>query len=292
MTHSMTAFASREREIAGQIFVWDIRSVNHRYLDIALKMPDQFRFMESDVRKLIGQSLKRGRVDCSLQYRKNTGAETTGFALNINRERLECLMKTLADIEREYPRSWQAISPMEVLNWPGVLQQTQTEYESLAAELLTVLQEALDKAVEVRSGEGRQLAGFMEERCQTISTLARDTRVRIPAVLLEIKQKIRQRLLDLSTSPDPDRLEQEMVYLAQRLDVTEELDRIETHVLEIFRVLKQAEPAGRQLDFLIQELNREANTLASKSQDSTTTKAAVEMKVLIEQIREQAQNLE
>jgi len=292
MTCSMTAFASQEREIGSQVFVWEFRSVNHRYLDIALRLPDNLRFLEPGVRKQIGQCIKRGRVECNLLYRKTVGVESADFRPDIHYPRLDGLMQTLARIEAEYPRSWQPYTVLDVLNWPGILQQTQTEYQSLAPDILSLLQETLDKAVETRLNEGRQLAHLIGERGQAIRSLAADTRPRLPAVLHDIRQKIRQRLDDLVNQPDPDRLEQEMVYLAQRLDVTEELDRIETHVEEIFRVLKQPEPAGRRLDFLIQELNREANTLGSKSQDSETTRAAIEMKVLIEQMREQVQNLE
>ncbi len=292
MTRSMTAFASHQREIGGQVFVWEFRSVNHRYLDIALRLPDNLRFLEPDVRKQISHYIKRGRVECNLLYRRTTGAESADFKLEINEERLARLIQVVTRIESDYPRSWQSLSCLDVLNWPGILQQTQTEYETLAPDILALLQDTLDKAVETRSNEGRQLALIIGERGQTIRCLATDTRQRIPAILQDIRQKIQQRLNDLVSQPDSDRLEQEMVYLAQRLDVTEELDRIETHVEEMFRVLKQPEPAGRRLDFLIQELNREANTLGSKSQDSVTTKAAFEMKVLIEQMREQVQNLE
>jgi uncharacterized protein (TIGR00255 family) len=292
MIRSMTAFANRERDIGGLVFGWDIRSVNHRYLDIALKMPDNFRFLEAEVRKLIGQSIKRGRVDCSLLCRKTGVTGSSGPGFDINRERLEGLMRTLASIEAAHPRTWQPLSALDLLNWPGILEQTQTEYESLAPELLALLQETLDKAIAVRCSEGQQLADLIGERCQTLLTLTRETRLRVPLVLHDIRDKIRQRLNELACNPDPDRLEQEMVYLAQRLDVTEELDRLATHLQEIQRVLQQTEPAGRRLDFLIQELNREANTLGSKSQDRQTTQVAVEMKVLIEQMREQVQNLE
>ncbi len=291
MTRSMTAYASHEREIGGQIFVWEIRSVNHRYLDIALRLPDSFRFMEADIRKQIGHFIKRGRVECGLLHRK-TGVDAGGTALALNPERLDQLLQTVADIENRYPRSWQTFSALDVLNWPGILQQTPIDYETLAPDILALLDKTLKDAVMARSNEGQQLAGFIEERCRGLQTLAAATRARIPAVLQDIRNKIQQRLSELVASPDNDRLEQEMVYLAQRLDVSEELDRIEAHVQEILRVLRQSEPAGRRLDFLIQELNREANTLGSKSQDTETTRAAVDMKVLIEQAREQVQNLE
>lgn len=289
MTSSMTGYASNEREFAGQLFVWELRSVNHRYLDMALKLPDGFRFIEPEVRRMISTHIKRGRIDCGL-FCKKTALDTS--ALTLNHEQLKLLLDTLKNIETSYPRDWQAIDLMAVMNWPGVLQQTRIEYEDMAGEILRLLEETLLQATKTRQDEGRQLAALIRERCHSMTVLVETTRQRLPLVLLEMRQKISQRLAEISANPDMERLEQEMVYLAQRLDVSEELDRIDTHLGEILKVLVQTEPAGRRLDFLVQELNREANTLGSKSQDGETTRAAVEMKVLIEQLREQAQNLE
>jgi len=289
MTSSMTGYASSEYEISEQVFAWEIRSVNHRYLDMAIKLPEGLRFIEPEVRRMIAHHIKRGRVDCGLFHKKSA---LDGSGLTLNHEWLSQLLKTAEEIESTYPRPWQALDLTAIMNWPGVFQKGSMDYESIADELLKQLEKTLLQAVKTRRDEGQQLARLTGERCQSLQLLVTATRQRLPQVLQDIRQKISQRLSEISANPDTDRLEQEMVYLAQRLDVSEELDRLEAHLSEITKVLAQTEPGGRRLDFLIQELNREANTLSSKSQDTETTRTAVEMKVLIEQLREQAQNIE
>ncbi|MCX7112522.1 MAG: YicC family protein [Proteobacteria bacterium] len=285
----MTAFAGAEREIEIWAFSWEVRSVNHRYLDIALRLPDSFRFLEGEVRNRIGQSVKRGRLDVTLNQKKAKATET---GLQLDAELLRTLLATTAEIEASAGRPLGNFTALELLRWPGVLRESDTDREQLAPMLLELLGAAMDKIVEVRANEGAQLAELVETRCLKMREHIADVRKRMPEVLASLRQKILAKLAEITARPDPDRLEQELVYLAQKLDVAEELDRLDAHLAETLKTLRQKEPSGRRLDFLLQEMNREANTLGSKSADFETTRASVELKVLIEQMREQIQNIE
>lgn len=289
MAHSMTAFAGAEREILGWQFSWELRSVNHRYLDIALRLPDAFRFLEPEVRSLVGASLKRGRVDCTLSWKK---AEQGAATVRVNRALVTQLLAAAREVEELNGAPLASFDAIDLLKWPGALHEPEPDREALASGALALLGEALARMVEGRATEGRLLAGLIEERCLKMKEHAAGARARLPEVLQAVRQKVVARLAEISAQPDNDRLEQEMVYLAQKLDVAEELDRLGAHLDEVLRTLRQPEPIGRRLDFLLQELNREANTLGSKSADAETTRASVEMKVLIEQMREQVQNIE
>ena len=285
----MTAFAGAEREIENWAFSWEVRSVNHRYLDIALRLPDSFRFLEGEVRNRIGQSVKRGRLDVTLNQKK---AKTTETGLQLDAELLHALLATTAEIEASAGRPLGNFTALELLRWPGVLRESDTDREQLAPILLELLGAAMDKIVEVRANEGAQLAELIETRCTKMREHIADVRKRMPEVLAALRQKTLAKLAEVTARPDSDRIEQELVYLAQKLDVAEELDRLDAHLAETLKTLRQKEPSGRRLDFLLQEMNREANTLGSKSADSETTRASVELKVLIEQMREQIQNIE
>ncbi|MGZ8216361.1 YicC/YloC family endoribonuclease [Methylomagnum sp.] len=285
----MTAFAGAEREIVGWLFSWEVRSVNHRYLDISLRLPDAFRFLEPEVRGRIGTAIKRGRIDGCLSWKKTQQGEA---AIHVNRALVSQLLAAAREVEALSAKPLAPFDAFEVLQWPGALHEPETDRERLAAGILDLLGETLQKAVACRENEGRQLAALVEDRCLKIKEHAAAARVRLPVVLQAVRTKVVARLTEISANPDNDRLEQEMVYLAQKLDVAEELDRLDTHVEEVLRSLKQKDPVGRRLDFLLQEMNREANTLGSKSADVETTRASVEMKVLIEQMREQIQNIE
>jgi len=286
---SMTGFAGAELQAGPWTFAWEIRSVNHRYLDIALKLPDSVRFLEAEIRSLIGSHLKRGRVDVLLNLRRSGGE---GVAIAIDRDLVTTLLQAAGEVEFLAGRDLAPFSAVELLRWPGVMQQSEPDREDLASGALDSLGEALLKLVKVRENEGVQLAALIESRCGQMLELAAGVRRRMPQVLAGVRHKLLARLSDLSVKPDAERLEQELVYLAQKLDVEEEVDRLETHLREVIQVLGKPDPVGRRLDFLLQELNREANTLGSKSADAETTKASVEMKVLIEQMREQIQNIE
>jgi len=285
----MTAFSGAERDIEGWAFSWEVRSVNHRYLDLALRLPDSFRFLEGDVRGLVGQKVKRGRLDISLAQKKSQAGEA---GLELDAGLLRKLLAATAQIESLGGRPLGPFTAIDLLRWPGVLRESETDRDQLAPALLGLLGEAMDKLVAVREREGAQLAELIEIRCLKMRKHIAEVRQRMPEVLAALRQKITARIADVTAQPDPNRLEQELVYLAQKLDVAEELDRLEAHIGETLKTLRQAEPSGRRLDFLLQEMNREANTLGSKSADAETTKASVELKVLIEQIREQIQNIE
>jgi uncharacterized protein (TIGR00255 family) len=286
---SMTAFSGAERDINGWAFVFEIRSVNHRYLDLALRLPESFRFLEGEVRNRVGQSVKRGRLDITLAQKKSLAGEG---GLQLDNELLSKLLAAAGEIENLSPNPLGHYTALDLLRWPGVLREADTDREQLAPILLDLLGEALDKLVSVREREGTQLAELIETRCLKMREHIAAVRLRMPEVLAALRSKITARINEVSAQPDQNRLEQELVYLAQKLDVAEELDRLEAHIGETLKTLKGKEPAGRRLDFLSQEMNREANTLGSKSADAETTKASVELKVLIEQIREQIQNIE
>jgi len=286
----MTAYAGAERELGEWLFSWEIRSVNHRYLDLAPRLPESLRFMEADVRALVASKVKRGRLDTALSVKPAAGGREE--AVRMDPVRAAALLAAANRIETLGDRAWAPFSALDVLNWPGVLHEAEMDRERMLADALLVLDEALDKLVAMRQNEGRQLADLIEPRLRQVSEHAASVRARMPSVVQALRQKIVSRIQESALKPDMERLEQEMVYLAQKMDVAEELDRLDAHVAEMLRALAANEPAGRRLDFLSQELNREANTLGSKSADLETTRAAVEIKVLIEQIREQVQNVE
>jgi uncharacterized protein (TIGR00255 family) len=284
----MTAFAGNETEIGGFTLSCEIRTVNHRYCDITLKLPDRFRFVESDLRAALASQINRGKVECTLSY-KNQAKDQQNYAVNI--DAVNALLKATTSIEQQMlgPLSFSAL---DVLAFPGIQQEPDIDKTKLHEGIIALAHQTLSQLVAVREREGAQLKILIEERCVKMSNFAVIAGKRIPEVLLLIRNRLRERVVELVAQPDYDRLEQELVMLVQKLDIAEELDRLETHINEVLRVLKQKEPVGRRLDFLMQELNREANTLGSKSADKEMTQIAIELKVLIEQMREQIQNIE
>lgn len=286
---SMTAFALAEREIGAWVFTWELRSVNHRYLDTALRLPDSFRFVEGDARTRIAAVLKRGRIEAALVLKRR---EAQAEGLPVNLELAASLLAAASRIETLSGRELSRFSALDVLRWPGVINEAEVDRETLAPGLLALLDEALAELVRVRETEGRQLALLIASRCSQMREIVAGVRLRLPEVLAAMREKLKLRVTELAAKADEDRLEQEMVYLAQKWDVAEELDRLESHLTEVERAIEQQDATGRRLDFLMQEMNREANTLGSKSADTETTRASVELKVLIEQIREQVQNVE
>lgn len=285
--HSMTAFARTERNESWGSLTWELRSVNHRYLEPGFRLPDTFRFLESSLREQLRKQLSRGKVDCTLQFQPAVNHE----ALTID-----------AELARRYVRAAETIngflnapaplSAADFLFRPGVLCESGPDREAIAAVALASFSDALKEMDAVRAREGAALAVFMLERLQKMREQAAIVRSALPDILAAQKQKLRDRLSELQGELNHDRIEQEIVHLAQRCDVDEELDRLETHIVEVQRILQGKGAVGRKLDFLMQELNREANTLSSKSISTITTQAAVELKVLIEQVREQVQNIE
>jgi uncharacterized protein (TIGR00255 family) len=288
MINSMTAFA-READAAGPgSLVVEIRSVNHRYLDCNFKLHEQLRGLEPDWRTSLQKSLARGKVECQLRWQADAGQHS---APQINSQRLHELAAS-CDQVNALMGPCQPPDALAILQWPGVLQSDNDGDSELQSRATRLFQRALQNLQESRAREGAKLAEFISERLQGVLLQVDHTRRLMPELMAHQRQRLLARLADVSTELEPQRLEQEMVLLAQKTDVEEELDRSQAHVEEVQRVLAKGGPCGRRLDFLMQELNREANTLSSKSISSISTQNAVELKVLIEQMREQIQNLE
>ena len=288
MIRSMTAFARADyRDEWGEL-VWEVRSVNHRYLEIHPRLPDEFRSLEPRVRELVGSRLARGKVEAVLRYRPVAGVVE---GIQVNEPFLDQLIDAMDVVRNRLP---QASEPgiLEALAWPGAVLATAPDLTPVQEQAVKLLQQALDELVAMREREGARLAKLIEDRCDLLEIQVERARERMPRVIEALRERLRARLEEVSESLDQERLEQEMVLLAQRLDVDEEMDRLAMHLKAVREVLKRDEAVGRRLDFLMQELNREANTLGSKSADAETTAISVEMKVLIEQMREQVQNIE
>lgn len=288
MTRSMTAFSHREATTEHGTLSWEIRTVNHRYLDISIRSPEDFRSQENVFRDLIQKRLKRGKLEATLRF---NASQNNNNAVQVNENLARALILACQRIDHmiENPEPLKAV---DILRWPGVTQDTPPDMEAVIESARATLVEALNDLVQTREREGQRLAEFIYQRCDQIAEICMLVRKRRPLIIASIREKLTSRIEELEITPDNNRLEQELVLLAQRLDVDEELDRLMAHLDEITSVLERKEPIGRRLDFLMQELNREANTLASKSNDAETTQAAVDLKVLIEQMREQIQNIE
>jgi uncharacterized protein (TIGR00255 family) len=284
----MTAFARVAGEQAETSLVWELRSVNHRYLDVSVRLPDELRALEPLVRERVAARLGRGKLDCNLRCDRNPTSEGE---LRVDQDRLKAVLHACREVEK---RSAEASSPavMDLLRWPGVVLEAELDVDSVKAYALTLLEQALDELITTREREGEKIAGLLSLRCDGIEAEVAKAQQRLPDVQARIRDKLTARLAELEVQVDNNRLEQELLIMTQKMDVDEELERLQTHVAEVRRVLKRDEPVGRRLDFLMQELNREANTLGSKSADGNTTAVAVETKVLIEQMREQVQNVE
>jgi len=288
VTRSMTAFARYEEQTDLGILSWEIRSVNHRYLEVGFRLEESFRPLEMAMRKLISETLGRGKVEVTLRYKS---PEQQQENIEINQtlaERVIQQYQYLASLSD----SPAALDLMKVMQWPGVIETRSLDQEALSEWVLASLKKALLDLVATREREGAALQKMIEQRCQQIHEIADQVRNRMPEILENQRQKLQEKVQELGVSPDPERLEQEIILLAQKSDVAEELDRLQSHVKEVELVLQRNEPIGRRLDFLMQELNREANTLGSKSIDTDTTRFSVDLKVLIEQMREQIQNIE
>jgi len=288
MIRSMTGFARREAAATFGSLAWELRSVNHRYLEVALRLPEDLRAGESEFRQAITASIRRGKVDATLYFRPAALAMSD---LEINQPLLDRLIECAAGVRRRIGDDAQ-VSVLDLMRWPGVVREGEREAGPLAAAASTLLQSALDALSESRASEGARIGELILTRAAAIESAADRLSARLPEVRTRIRTKLLERLRQVAVEPNQERLEQEIVFVLQRMDVDEELDRLRSHVAETRKVVAADEPAGRRLDFLMQEFNREANTLSSKSQDAETTRSAVDMKVLIEQMREQVQNIE
>ncbi|MDM8547180.1 YicC/YloC family endoribonuclease [Candidatus Venteria ishoeyi] len=291
MIRSMTAFARISTQTQWGEVCWELRAVNHRYLEISPRLPEEFRVLETRLRERIAQLLKRGKLDCTLRFQTDTA--TVGFRLNHTLVQQLLTVSTELAVLSDNP---QKLSALDLLNWAGVLEVPAPDMDSLSTPIMATLDKALQQLLAHREREGAQILRMIEQRCEAVTQEISKVRAQLPEIIKRQRERTKARLSELEQNlvqeRNLDRLEQEMVFLAQKIDVAEELDRLDAHVLEVQQTLKSDKAIGRRLDFLMQELNREANTLASKSIDTRTTMASVNLKVLIEQMREQVQNIE
>jgi len=289
MIRSMTGFASAERQFPFGRLTWELRSVNHRYLEIGFRVPEEFRVLEPDIRRILGEFLSRGKVDANLRF--VPAADMASSSLELNEQLatrllvLHAQMKSISGLDQEP-------NLQSLLRWPGMIEECAPDPQPLHEAALELLAETAAGLRSARVREGEQMDAAIRERLQSISKHVSQVREWLPEIREGLKQKLLGRVADLQQPLDPGRLEQEVAILSQKIDVDEELDRLDAHVHESLLVLERDDPVGRRLDFLMQEFNRESNTLSSKSVDNRTTQAAVELKVAIEQMREQVQNIE
>jgi uncharacterized protein (TIGR00255 family) len=287
MIRSMTGFARRERQFPWGLLAWELKTVNHRFLEMGFRLPEEFRVGEAEFRHGVAGAVRRGKVECSLHFRP---AVVTG-ALEVDAELLSRLTLRAQQIAAQAGGAAR-IDALDLLRWPGVIRDATRDHAPMIAAAYALLGDALAELARFRDSEGGRLRDALEQRCAGLVEFAARVTERLPEVRGRMRAKLLERIATLVSEVDHERLEQELAILAQRLDVDEEIDRLRGHVTEVRKTFDGREPAGRRLDFLMQELNREANTLSSKSQDIETTRAAVDMKVLIEQMREQVQNIE
>ena len=288
MLNSMTGFAREVAELPFGTLTCELRAVNHRYLDVQFRLPEELRPKEVEFRRQIAAAVKRGKVECSLHLRRAFHASDE---LKLDQQLVRQISARIAELSDLLPET-RALDPIDVLRWPGVIQEPEIDTEPLFTSTSELLAATLSALGEMRSSEGGRIADMLESRCAEIIDIAASVKKRMPEVMDTVRSKQRERIDNLNIDADPARLETELALIAQKLDIDEELDRLVSHISEIRAILGKGEPVGRRLDFLMQELNREANTLGSKSSDTETTKAAVDLKVLIEQMREQIQNVE
>jgi uncharacterized protein (TIGR00255 family) len=283
----MTGFARRERQFPWGLLAWELKTVNHRFLEIGCRLPEEFRVGEAEFRQAVAAAVRRGKVECALHFRPAVLAA----AIEVDAALLESLIQRVVKIAAQAGEAAR-IDALDLLRWPGVIRDGTRDHAPMIAAAHALLADTLAELTRSRDSEGARLRDGLDQRCAGLVEFAARVVDRLPEVRARMRKKLLERIAQLVSEPDHERLEQELAILAQRLDVDEELDRLLGHVAEVRKTFDGQEAAGRRLDFLMQELNREANTLSSKSQDIETTRAAVDMKVLIEQMREQVQNIE
>lgn len=287
MIRSMTAYARREIKGNWGSAAWELRSVNQRYLETYIRLPEQFRSLEPVIRERIRARLTRGKVECNLRFELDPSAQGT---LQLNEKLAKQLVESAKWVKMQSDEG--EINPLDVLRWPGVMVAEEQDLDAISTELLQALETALDDFISARESEGAALKTLIEQRLEGVSAEVIKVRAQMPNILLWQRERLVSKLEDAQVQLENNRLEQELVLMAQRVDVAEELDRLEAHVKETHKIMKKDEAVGRRLDFMMQEFNRESNTLASKSINAEVTTSAIELKVLIEQMREQIQNIE
>lgn len=288
MLNSMTGYGRHSIDSDAGELLWELRSVNHRYLEVSLRMPEELRAIEPQIRERIAERVSRGKVEATLKLKTN---QQSLASLALDEQALSSLAQAVQQVNQVFDNT-AAVDPLKVIQWPGVLASGSDQQAVLHQQAMTGLNAALDDLVATREREGEKTAAMLLERTEKISTHLDALRQHRPAVVERQREKLVARLAELDIEHNEQRLEQELVFVAQRLDIDEELDRLAAHVSEFEKAMKRKGPKGRRLDFLMQEFNREANTIGSKASDLDTTGASVDIKVLIEQMREQVQNVE
>jgi uncharacterized protein (TIGR00255 family) len=288
MTASMTAFSRQEAVFDWGSISWEIRSVNQRYLEPSFRLPENFRELEFTFRDTLRKKINRGKLECQLRFQ---GVDQAATSLTINPSNAQALANAI-DTLGTWFKDLDPTNPLDILKWPGILSEEGSDFELIKKAVVELFNQSIDELIQVRLREGAQLKNIIEQRLDAIDQIVADVKAKLPEILVAQKQNLLDKLEAAKVDLDPMRVEAEIVLLAQKADVAEELDRLATHTKEVRRQLQQNGPIGRRLDFLMQELNREANTLSSKSIVVETTQSAVELKVLIEQMREQIQNIE
>ena len=288
MTHSMTAFSRQQSDSKWGSLTWEIRSVNHRYLEASIRLPEDFRGLENSIREKLRQKLKRGKVDCQLHFKK---FEAGASELRIDKELITNLVDASSQIHK-FIKTASQLNTIDILRWPGVITDQRIDTGVFEEQATQLFDQTIDGLISARKREGRALQVQLSTRIESIKKIVSSIKSKMPDIILNQRQALLNRLIELKAELDPVRIEQEIVLLAQKADVDEELDRLDSHLHEVERIIGSTGQKGRRLDFLMQEMNREANTLSSKSVVIETTLNAVELKVLIEQMREQIQNIE
>jgi len=288
MIHSMTAYGRTEDKKNDNSIACEIRTINHRYLEISIRMPEELRSLEQKIRENISQKLKRGKIDCNIRIDKNTSKNDP---LLINQDVLKKVIDAAENTSINLSNP-SALSALDLIQWPGVLEKDSLEPTKINKSILKLLGQTLDVVIDTRKREGEKIKKMLVQRCSKIKKIVSNTQKKIPMIQKKLREKLKKRAKELVNELDNDRLEQELLFISQKMDIAEEIDRLLAHTEEVERVLDQSGPIGRRLDFLMQEMNRESNTLGSKSNHLHTSNASVELKVLIEQMREQIQNIE
>ncbi|TYL41938.1 MULTISPECIES: YicC/YloC family endoribonuclease [Dickeya] len=287
MIRSMTAYARREIKGEWGSAAWELRSVNQRYLETYIRLPEQFRSLEPVIRERIRNRLTRGKIECGLRFELDPRAQGQ---LILNEQLAKQLVAAANWVKLQSDEG--EVNPLDILRWPGVMSAQEQDLDVISAELMQALEAALDDFILARESEGNALKALIEQRLVGVSAEVAKVRAHMPNILQWQREKLQSKLEEAQVQLDGNRLEQELVLMAQRIDVAEELDRLEAHVRETYKILNKQEAVGRRLDFMMQEFNRESNTLGSKSINADVTASAIELKVLIEQMREQIQNIE
>lgn len=284
----MTAYGRVENSEGQNSISCEIRSVNHRYSEISIRLPEELRPLEQKIRDHISGKIKRGKIECNIRIEKHNAYDE---ALSINQDLLKNIIEASKRINSDLSTS-APLDSLDLLRWPGVLEKSTLDVKEIDKLLFPLVNEAIDIVIDTRQREGEKIKKMLTDRCTKIKEIINNVQKQIPDILKNYRKKLTQRVQEISDEIDNDRLEQELLFLSQKADIEEEIDRLSAHVDEVVRVIERKEPIGRRLDFLMQEMNRESNTLGSKSNHIYTSNASVELKVVIEQMREQIQNIE